>query len=269
MHKGNKLGIFQNIYLVLVFIFLYAPIAALMIFSFNKSKSMGHITGFTLDWYKALFSNETILSALYYTVTIAILASVISTIFGTITAIGLYKMQGKRKKILMNVNYLPVLNTEIVTGIAIMSLFTFFNMDFGFNTMLISHIMFCVPYVILSVLPKLRQLPENAEEAALDLGATPWYAIRKVIIPQIKPGIISGFLMAFTMSIDDFVISFFNTGNGVSNLSIEIYGMARRGIKPEINALSTLMFTTVLILLILANRKDSIIRNQVNRSDMD
>lgn len=265
--RGNKF--FQNIYLVIIFIFLYAPIAALMIFSFNKSKSMGHITGFTLHWYSELFRNETILSALYYTVTIAIIASIISTIFGTITAIGIYKMRGKRKKVLLNINYLPVLNTEIVTGIAIMSLFAFFQMDFGFRTMLIAHIMFCVPYVILSVLPKLRQLPANAEEAALDLGATPWYAIRKVVIPQIKPGIISGFLMAFTMSIDDFVISFFNTGNGVSNLSIEIYGMARRGIKPEINALSTLMFTTVLILLILANRKDSIIKNNTNREELE
>lgn len=269
MSKGNKASIFQNIYLILVFVFLYAPIASLIIFSFNKSKSMGHITGFTLHWYKELFSNDTILTALYYTVTIAVIASVLSTIFGTITAIGLYKMNRKPKKILLNINYLPVLNTEIVTGIAIMSLFAFFKMDFGFKTMLISHIMFCVPYVILSVLPKLRQLPENAEEAALDLGATPWYAIRKVIIPQIKPGIISGFLMAFTMSIDDFVISFFNTGNGVSNLSIEIYGMARRGIKPEINALSTLMFTTVLILLILANRKDSLIKNNTNTSELD
>ncbi|MBC2575931.1 ABC transporter permease [Peptostreptococcus canis] len=265
--RGSKF--FQNIYLVIIFIFLYAPIAALMIFSFNKSKSMGHITGFTLHWYSELFRNETILSALYYTVTIAIIASIVSTIFGTITAIGIYKMRGKRKKVLLNINYLPVLNTEIVTGIAIMSLFAFFQMDFGFRTMLIAHIMFCVPYVILSVLPKLRQLPANAEEAALDLGATPWYAIRKVVIPQIKPGIISGFLMAFTMSIDDFVISFFNTGNGVSNLSIEIYGMARRGIKPEINALSTLMFTTVLILLILANRKDSIIKNNTNREELE
>ncbi len=173
-------------------------------------------------------------------------------------------MRGKKKTTILNINYLPVLNTEIVTGVAIMSLFTFFKMNFGFNTMLISHIMFCTPYVILSVLPKLRQLPDNMEEAALDLGATPWFAIRKVVIPQIKPGIISGFLMAFTMSIDDFVISFFNTGNGVSNLSIEIYGMARRGIKPEINALSTLMFVTVIVLLLLANRKDSVIKHAAN-----
>lgn len=253
----------QNAYLVLVFIFLYAPIAALIIFSFNDSKSMGHLNGFTLKWYAALFKNGSILSALYYTVTIAILASVISTIFGTISSIGIYKMRGKMKKAILNINYLPVLNTEIVTGVAIMSLFTFLNMNFGHKTMLISHIMFCTPYVIMSVLPKLRQLPENTQNAAMDLGATPWYAIRKIIIPQIRPGVISGFLMAFTMSIDDFIISFFNTGNGVSNLSIEIYGMARRGIKPEINALSTLMFGTVMILLILSNKKDSVIKNNI------
>lgn len=263
--QNKKAKIFSNIYLILVFIFLYAPIAALIIFSFNKSKSMGHISGFTFKWYIELFKNETILRALYYTVTIAISASIISTIFGTITSIGIYKMKnGKTKSTLLNVNYLPVLNTEIVTAVAMMSLFAFLKMNFGVSTMLLSHIMFCTPYVILCVLPKLKHLPENMEEAALDLGATPWFAIRKVILPQIKPGIISGFLMAFTMSIDDFVISFFNTGNGVSNLSIEIYGMARRGIKPEINALSTLMFLTVIILLLFANKRDSVIKNVGN-----
>lgn len=256
--------IFSRAYLLIIFLFLYAPIFALILFSFNDSKSMGHLNGFTLKWYEALFQNETILSALYYTVSVAILASVISTVFGTIASIGIHKMRKKPKSILLNINYLPVLNTEIVTGVALMSLFSFMKMDFGFKTMLIAHIMFCVPYVILSVLPKLRQLPDNVEEAALDLGATPLYAIWKVVIPQIRPGIISGFLMAFTMSIDDFVISFFNTGNGVSNLSIEIYGMARRGIKPEINALSTLMFTAVLIILIVANKKDSIIKSSSN-----
>lgn len=260
VNRVGKRKLCSNIYLILVFIFLYAPIAALIVLSFNESKSMGHMTGFTLKWYKALLKDESILSALYYTVSIAILASIISTIFGTITAIGIFKMKGKARVTILNINYLPVLNTDIVTGIAVMSLFVFFKMNFGFKTMLLAHIMFCTPYVILSVLPKLRQLPDHIEEAALDLGATPWFAIRKVVLPQIKPGIISGFLMAFTMSIDDFVISFFNTGNGVSNLSIEIYGMARRGIKPEINALSTIMFTTVLILLFLANKKDSIIK---------
>ncbi|HBF5407335.1 TPA: ABC transporter permease, partial [Clostridioides difficile] len=170
------------------------------------------------------------------------------------------KMRGKSKKLILNVNYLPILNTEIVTAVALMSLFVFVKMEFGFTTMLLAHIMFCLPYVILSVLPKMKQLPDNIEDAAMDLGATPIYALRKVILPQIKPGIVSGFLIAFTMSIDDFIISFFNAGNGVSNLSIEIYGMARRGIKPEINALSTIMFAVVLGLLLLANKKESIVR---------
>ncbi|HBF4729866.1 TPA: ABC transporter permease, partial [Clostridioides difficile] len=174
--------------------------------------------------------------------------------------IGIHKMRGKSKKLILNVNYLPILNTEIVTAVALMSLFVFVKMEFGFTTMLLAHIMFCLPYVILSVLPKMKQLPDNIEDAAMDLGATPIYALRKVILPQIKPGIVSGFLIAFTMSIDDFIISFFNAGNGVSNLSIEIYGMARRGIKPEINALSTIMFAVVLGLLLLANKKESIVR---------
>ncbi len=242
-----------------MFLFLYAPIGALVLFSFNDSKYMSKWDGFTFKWYGQLFQNEGIMSALYYTVTIAILASVIATIIGTISAIGILKMRGKSKKIILNINYIPILNTEIVTAVALMSLFIFVKMEFGFMTMLLSHIMFCIPYVILSVLPKIKQLPENIEDAAMDLGATPMYALRKVILPQIKPGIISGFLIAFTMSIDDFIISFFNTGNGVSNLSIEIYGMARRGIKPEINALSTIMFTVVLVLLLLSNKKQSIV----------
>ena len=219
-----------------------------MVFSFNESKTMGKWTGFTFKWYLELFNNNRLMSALYYTILIALLASVISTIVGTIAAIAISKMGGKLKALILNINYLPVLNPDIVTGIALMSLFIFLKFDFGFTTMLLAHITFDIPYVILSVLPKLKQLPENTLEAAADLGATPIYAIRKVVIPQIKPGIFAGFLMAFTMSIDDFVISFFTTGPGVTNLSIEIYSMARRGIKPEINALSTLMFITVLAL---------------------
>jgi spermidine/putrescine transport system permease protein len=221
---------------------------------------MAHWNGFTFKWYERLFQNESIMSALYYTIVVAILSSIIATIVGTISAIGIHKMRGKGRKLILNINYLPILNPDIVTAVALMSLFAFVNLEFGFMTMLLSHIMFSIPYVILSVLPKLKQLPQNIEEAAMDLGATPSYALRKVILPQIKPGIVSGFLMAFTMSIDDFIISFFNTGNGVSNLSIEIYGMARRGIKPEINALSTIMFSVVLILLLLSNRKQSIVR---------
>ena len=167
-------------------------------------------------------------------------------------------MKGAKKSVLLNINYLPVLNPDIVTAIGLMSLFIFLKLDLGLGTMILAHITFDIPYVILSVLPRLKQLPQNIEEAAMDLGAKPMYALRKVILPQIKPGIISGFLIAFTMSIDDFVISFFNTGSGVSNLSIEVYSMARRGIKPEINALSTLMFVSVLVLLLLANKRQPV-----------
>lgn len=234
---------------------------ALAVFSFNDSKSMAHWNGFTFKWYKQLIHNDSIMNALYYTLLVAIISSIIATIVGTISAIGIHKMRGRRRKLILNINYLPVLNPDIVTAVALMSLYVFLKLEFGFTTMLLSHIMFSIPYVILSVLPKIKQLPQNIEEAAMDLGATPMYALRKVVLPQIKPGIISGFLIAFTMSIDDFIISFFNTGNGVSNLSIEIYGMARRGIKPEINALSTIMFTVVLILLLISNKKQSIVRS--------
>ena len=247
-------------YLTLVFLFLYAPIVALAVFSFNDSKSMAHWGGFTFKWYQQLIHNDSIMNALYYTIVVAIISSIVATIVGTISAIGIHKMRGKRRKVILNINYLPVLNPDIVTAVALMSLFVFLNLEFGFLTMLLSHIMFSIPYVILSVLPKIKQLPQYIEESAMDLGATPMYALRKVVLPQIKPGIVSGFLIAFTMSIDDFIISFFNTGNGVSNLSIEIYGMARRGIKPEINALSTIMFTVVLILLLISNKKQSIVR---------
>ena len=253
-------NLFSNIYLALIFIFLYAPIFALALFSFNDSKSMARWEGFTFKWYQQLFHNDRIISALITTVVVAILASAIATVIGTISAIGIDRMRGPKKAMLLNVNYLPVLNPDIVTAIGLMILFIFFNMKLGFLTMLLAHITFNMPYVVLSVLPKLKQLPDNVEEAAMDLGAKPMYTLRKVILPQIKPGIISGFLIAFTMSIDDFIISFFNTGNGVTNLSIEVYSMAKRGIKPEINALTTLMFITVLILLLLANRKQSMVR---------
>ena len=195
----------------------------LAIFSFNDSKSMSVWNGFTLDWYHTLFENERLISALYYTLLVAITATIISTIVGTMAAIGIHKMRNKKRKdLLLNINYLPVLNPDIVTGVSLMTLFVFLNVNFGMGTMLLSHLVFDIPYVILSVLPKLAQLPANIEDAALDLGATPSYALRKIILPQLKPGIISGALMAFTMSIDDFVISFFTTGNGVTNLSIEM-----------------------------------------------
>ena len=255
----------KRFYLILIFIFLYTPIVTLMVFSFNNSKSMGKWSGFTFKWYVQLFQNDRIMDALKYTIIIAVISSIVATIIGTLAAIGIHRMKGLPKKTLLNINNLPVLNPDIVTGISIMSLFIFIfpilnkigiNAQFGFTTMLLAHITFNIPYVVLSVLPKLRQLPSNITEAALDLGATPGYAMRKIILPQIKPGIVAGLLMAFTMSIDDFVISFFTTGPGVTNLSIEIYSMARKGINPSINALSTLMFITVLTLLLIVNRKE-------------
>lgn len=244
---------FKNIYVFLMYLFLYAPILVLVIFSFNDSRSRTSWEGFTLRWYRELFSNQQILQSLRYTLIIAILAATISTIVGTFAAIGIYKMKYFEKQLILNLNYLPVLNPDILTGLSLMLLFIFLNIRLGFITLLLAHITFCIPYVILSILPKLKQLPANTMEAAMDLGAEPFYAIRKVILPQIAPGIISGALIAFTLSIDDFVISFFTTGQGVSNLSITIFSMARRGINPTINALSTLLFCSVLILLILIN----------------
>lgn len=245
----------KRFYTFLIFLFLYAPIIILMIFSFNNSKSRGVWSGFTFKWYLELFKNEEVLMALYYTLLIAILSSIIGTIIGTIAAIGIYDMKLLGRKVVLNLNYLPVLNPDIVTAVALMSLFKFINIEFGFITILLSHITFNIPYVILSVLPKLKQLNKHLAEAAMDLGATPFYALRKVIIPQIMPGIVTGALIAFTLSIDDFVISFFTTGGNVTNLSITIYSMARRGINPVINALSTLMFLSVLILLVIINKR--------------
>lgn len=247
----------QRFYASLIFIFLYAPIAVLIIFSFNESKSRAHWTGFTLNWYVELFKDNVIMSSLQYTLLVAILSSVIATAIGTAAAIGIYNMSRLPKMLAMNVTYLPVLNPDIVTGISLMLLFIFIKIPLGFFSLLLAHITFNIPYVILSVLPKLKQLNSNIYEAALDLGSSPAYAYRKVILPQIMPGIITGFLLAFTLSIDDFIVSFFTTGSGVSNLAITIYAMARKGINPKINALLTLMFGFVLGLLILVNSRMS------------
>lgn len=245
----------KKLYTFLIYLFLYAPIIVLIIFSFNNSKSRVTWNGFTLKWYTELFSDAEMLKSLYYTLIIGVLASLISTVLGTLAAIGINKYTSFKRNLLLNLNYLPVLNPDIVTAVSLMLLFNILRMDKGFLTMLLSHITFCTPYVVLSVLPKLKQLPDNLMEAALDLGATPFYALRKIILPQISDGILSGALIAFTLSIDDFVISFFNTGSGVSNLSINIYSMARKGINPKINALSTLMFVAVLIILLIVNKK--------------
>ncbi len=256
----------KKLYTFLIFLFLYAPIIVLIIFSFNSSKSRGVWSGFTLKWYMELFKDQEILKALYYTLLIAVLSSVISTIIGTFAAIGIYGMPGISKRIVLNLNYLPVLNPDIVTAVSLMTLFRFIRIEFGFITMLLSHITFSIPYVILSILPKLKQMNKHLAEAAMDLGATPFYALRRVIIPEIMPGIITGGLIAFTLSVDDFVISFFNKGAGVTNLSITIFSMARRGINPVINALSTLMFLGLLILLLTINSRSS--KNISERGDI-
>lgn len=245
----------KRIYMGIIFLFLYAPIIVLIVFSFNKSKSRGQWGGFTLDWYFDLFKDRQIREALYYTILIAVLSTLISTIVGTIAAIGINNMAKFKRTVVLNMNNLPVLNPDIVTGVALMTLFISVKLQLGFITMLIAHIVFSIPYVILAVLPKLRQLNKHTAEAALDLGATPAYAMRKVIIPEIMPGIVSGALIAFTLSIDDFVISFFTAGTSATNLSILIYSMAKRGVKPTINALSTLMFVVVLILMLIVNKK--------------
>ncbi|KAE9634032.1 MAG: spermidine/putrescine transport system permease protein [Epulopiscium sp.] len=249
--------IFNRIYLFLIFVFLYAPIAVLIIFSFNNSKSRANWNGFTLKWYLQLFRDPDIKKALYYTILIAIISSIISTIIGTAAAIGIHSMSKWKKSLVMNITYLPILNPDIVTGISLMILFIFLKVRLGFVSMLLAHITFNIPYVILSVMPKLKQLNKHLYEAALDLGASPTYAFFKVILPEIMPGIITGALLAFTLSLDDFVISFFTAGSGVTNLSIAIYSMARRGVNPTINALSTLMFLSVLILLFIVNKRTS------------
>lgn len=246
----------KKLYVNAILLFLYAPIFILMIFSFNASKSRGTWGGFSLKWYEELFKSGDIMQALYYTIIVAILSTIISTALGTFAAIGISEKRGIWKKVLLNLNYLPVVNPDIVTAVSLMALYSMMRLKLGFITILLSHIVFSTPYVVLSVLPKLKSLDPNLAEAALDLGATPFYALRKVIIPEIMPGIITGALLSFTLSIDDFVISFFNTGNGVTNLSIEIFAMARRGVKPTINALSTLMFLTMMVLLIIIYKRD-------------
>jgi len=247
----------KKFYTFIIFFFLYAPIVVLMIFSFNNSKSRAKWGGFTFKWYAELFRDDEILSSLYYTVIIAVISSLVATVIGTIAAIGIHNMSKVKKTVVMNLTYLPVINPDIVTGISLMILFIFIKLDLGFITLLFAHITFNIPYVILSVMPKLKQLNKHIYEAALDLGATPLRAFWKVILPEIMPGVVTGALLAFTLSLDDFVISFFTTGSGVSNLSITIYSMARRGINPKINALSTIMFITVLLLLIVVNKRTS------------
>ena len=247
---------FSSGYISLIFLFLYTPIFILIIFSFNDSRSRSVWAGFTFDWYIRLFQNDFLITALRNTLIIASISSVAATVIGTAAAIGIFAMKKTGKAVLLNLTYLPIFNPEIITGVSLMLLFAFLNMRLGFLTLLIAHISFSVPYVILNVLPKLRQLDLYQYEAALDLGCNSSQAFFKVVLPEIFPGILSGFLMAFTYSIDDFVISYFTTGPQTQTLPVAIFSMVRRQVSPEINALSAIMFVVVLSLLIAMNIKD-------------
>ena len=275
---NRKPSLFSRLMTGLIFLFLYAPIFVLIVFSFNDSKSRSVWAGFTLDWYDKLFHDQMILDALYTTLAVSVLASVIATIAGTFAAIGFYNMRKRWRTPLMTVNNIPMVNAEIVTGVSLCLFFVaFFNLwgDFahwaneafglqlpeqlylGFGTMLIAHITFNIPYVILSIMPKLRQMDKNLVDAAQDLGCTWMQAFWKVVVPEIKPGIINGLLIAFTMSVDDFVISYFTTGSSTANLAMRIYAMTKKRISPEVNAVSTLLFITVLILLVIINVREA------------
>jgi len=264
MKRNNPV---ERLFSILVFLFLYAPIAVLIVFSFNASNSRRVFTGFSLQWYAEFFQDARILGALRTTLTISVLAALIATIAGTAAAIGFFGMRKRPRHICMAVNNIPLTNADIITGVSMMLLFVFaiqiFNSSLGetlgirwkmgFATLLIAHITFNIPYVILSVMPKLRQLDPNIYEAAQDLGATGLYAFRKVIFPEILPGVVNGGIIAFTMSIDDFLISYFTKGSGITTLAVEIYNMTKKPVTPEINALSTLLFLSVLTLLIIVN----------------
>lgn len=243
----------KKLYIAFIFLFLYAPIGTLMVLSFNASKTRAKWGGFTLKWYTQLIRNDDILRALGNTLLIALLSSVTATVIGTIACIAMNGMKKRTRTVMMGITNIPMLNADIVTGISLMLLFISFGFRFGFGTILLSHITFNIPYVILSVMPRMKQLNASIYEAALDLGASPVTAFFKVVFPDLLPGILSGFLMAFTMSLDDFIITHFTKGAGVDTLSTKIYTEVRKGIKPEMYALSTIIFLAVLVLLLLVN----------------
>ena len=247
----------KKIYITLIFIFLYAPIATLILFSFNASKTRAKWGGFTFSWYRSLFQNEDIMQALFNTLFIAFTASVAATLIGTVASISIMNLKKRTRSIVVGITNIPMLNADIVTGISLMLLFISMGLRFGMGTILLSHITFCIPYVILNVMPKMKQLNPYTYEAALDLGADPVSGFMKVVFPEIMPGVLSGFLMAFTMSLDDFIITHFTKGAGVDTLSTKIYTEVKKGIKPEMYALSTIIFFTVLLLLFVVNKMPS------------
>lgn len=243
----------KRIYIGLILFFLYAPIVTLIVLSFNASKTRAKWGGFTFKWYGELFKNEVILQALWNTLLIAFLSALIATVIGTIACISMQGMKKNTRAVVMGITNIPMLNAEIVTGISLMLLFISLGVTFGFGTILLAHITFNIPYVILSVMPRMKQLNMSTYEAALDLGATRMQAFFKVIFPDILPGILSGFLMAFTMSLDDFIITHFTKGPGIDTLSTKIYTEVKKGIKPEMYALSSIIFVAVFVLMVLVN----------------
>ena len=243
----------KKLYVVLIVIFMYAPIAVMIVQSFNQSKSRGHWTGFTLEWYISLFSDESIMAALRNTLTIALLSSLIATAISLLACLAIRQMTKNTRTVVMGITNIPMLNADIVTGISMMLLFLSMGIKFGYGSILIPHITFNIPYVILNIMPRLNSLDNSCFEAARDLGASPVYAFFHVVLPDLMPGVMSGMLMAFTMSIDDFIITHFTKGAGVDTLSTKIYTEVRKGIKPEMYALSTLIFGAILILLLLLN----------------
>ena len=249
-------------YIWVIMVFLYAPIGVLIFFSFNQSKSRSNFTGFTLDWYVKLFHNDLIIQSLINTLIVALVSSVIATAIGTVAAVGINSMKRWKKSLIMNITYLPIVNPEIVIGVSFMLLFVMaqgllsnigMGFEFGYMTLILAHVTFNLPYVILNVMPKLRQMDKYIYEAALDLGCPPVKAFFKVVMPEIMPGILSGFLMAFTYSLDDFVISYFVSGATSQTLPITIYSMTRRKVSPDINAISAIIFVVVLVILLLVN----------------
>ena len=258
MRNERRIG--SRLFMALVFLFLYAPIFVLIVFSFNSSKSRAVWTGFSLDWYRELFQDSEILSALSTTLSVSVLAALIATVAGTFAAIGFYNMRKRWSRPLLTINNIPVINADIATGVSLCLLFVaaggILHVDLGYVTLLIAHITYNIPYVIMSIMPKLYQMDKNLIDAAQDLGCTWMQAFYKVVIPEIMPGIINGLLIAFTMSIDDFVISYFTAGSKVQTLSMTIYAMTRKRISPEINAVSTLLFVTVLLLLAIVNIRE-------------
>ena len=243
----------KGLYLTLIVLFLYLPIGTLMVLSFNSGKTMNAWTGFSLDWYEEMFQSQQIMEALKNTLTIAFWAATIATVIGVAACVGLNSMREKSRSLLMGLNNIPLLNADIVTGISLMLSFLLFGISLNYGTVLFAHITFCIPYVILSVMPKFRQLQNHTYEEALDLGASPVYAFFKIVLPDIMPGVISGFLLSFTMSVDDFVITHFTRGVGINTLSTLIYSQVKVGIRPTLYALSTVIFVTVLIILIVVN----------------